>query len=154
MRRFLARSLVGVTLALSLLISAIGPASALTVVAPRHYDGNYGDIDYSCSYQASLVSTDVNTVNVALTATATVTPDQTTNPPFATAVNCWLSPGTGGAGLTTPGGTSTAAGTASFKVRDGLPNVCFSAAALYTGGQSDTAPTQCVPIDGSLLSVK
>ena len=150
MRRKITRSLAGLALSMLLVLATTGPATAMTVV-PRDYRGNHGSFNYSCSYQLSAPSTQVTTVNVVISATAAVTPRQSTNPALATAVSCWLSHGTGGVGLTAYGSTVAIAGTASFNVADGLPSVCFAAGALYLSGHSDAAPTQCVPIDESEL---
>lgn len=153
MKHRISRVSVASSMIAVLAVVGSGPASAAGI-APRQYWGIYGSIVHECAYEVSLPSAEVETVNVVLSATATTMPYYSTNPPLATGVNCWLTPGSGGTGLTMPGTTVAAAGPASFRVSGALPDVCFSATAIYVGGVSDQTPVTCYPIDESVISIK
>lgn len=136
---------------LGLVIMVGGPASA-GAAPPQVYYGEHGEFWYACSYHLTLPNRAVDSVEVALSATAQVTPyDGVNKPPVTTSVDCYLSHGSGGVANTMPGSVVASAGTASFQPSRGLPNVCFSASAFFIGGEWEYTPTTCIRIDEDVV---
>lgn len=130
----------------------VSPASASTGAVSSGVSTGNGSVNATCAYTATLPSTSINRIEVAVAATATTTARVGVNPAVSTAVNCYLkgTDATGGTGITSLGSAAAIAGRGSFG-RLTTPQLCVTATASYLNGTTDQAPERCVSIDASTV---